>query len=286
MKKHEHDSIERNTVIGTAIIIVAAIAIFGFILYWMYSVKLLIIPDSVMKLFGIRDPSMDSSSLWDDDELLSAVKTKQSTDNIELVFDVNYENLRAALLGEPEPEGISQTVQITYYSGNNSYSRRVQFTRYGENFRIERYYGKRELLIIGSSTTMYYLDNTTGISRSLPRADDISPENEVGLPSINDLLAIVGEFPDSEAQVGDETTAPRYVDCELTLLRTADGNVYYVEFTDTLFGVREEYFVSLEYGIIIQHNTYSGDKLVYSCETLSFSASPEVYANEKLYSVT
>lgn len=289
MKKRERDEYARSTAIGTLIIVLIAVLLFAGVFYWMYSVKLLWLPESLKKLFGFGANDSDDTLPWDNSELAGAVRSGKSTGDIELFFDVNYETLRAALLGEPEPEGIYQNLRVRYYDGGEAVPHRVIFVRDGDRFRIERYADDMMMnlceLIVADDKTLYYRDMSTGELRGLPRAADISPESEAGLPTIDDLLSVVGEaFGETSASEPSEES--RYADCELMLLRTDAGNVYYVAYNDTLLGLREEYYISLDNRVILNHNTYSGERLVYSCETLSFSTDRSVYGNNDKYKIS
>ena len=338
MKKRDDLAVPHSSAPGLIILVVLLLIIFGAILYWMCSVRLLILPDFITDLLGL--PSNDRYEVvpWDSEALEGAVRNGKSTEKVEISFDTSYENLRAALLGEPEPEGIYQSVRISYYYDDQVSERRVILTRWGDRFRIEKYaddsYGSLVELIVGDGTTASYYDEATGLSRSLPLPDDYSCENEAGIPSVETLLDILEEFPDSvtadtdapdseaidtsyaatdaiesgqinaldnidsiDAEISDMdatddsdisnsdimSDAERYTDCELMLLYTENGNVYYLAFNDNKYATREEYYISLDCLMITEHNTYFQDKLLYSCKTLSYSQDPEVYAREDEY---
>lgn len=305
MKKRDADAYNHSPAVGTALIVILLLIIFGGMLFWMYSVKLLILPESVSELLGLGDKGNDDSLPWDTGELSGAVKSGKSGEKVEMTFDITYENLRSALLSEIEPEGFYQQFRVCYYNNGTESPGRVILQRYGEKFRVEKYSrdtsSALEMLIIADETTMFYREGEYGEERSIPRGDYVTPESEAGLPSVDRLLAIIAEIPDplkvmEETETADESISmeesvstmksavlSRYSDCVLTMLRTDDGIVYYVSLNDNELGLREEYYISLEYRVIINHRTLSGDKAIYSCETISFSASPDSYANESDY---
>lgn len=306
---------DRARAVGTALILLVLLAIFGGILFWMYSVKLLVIPDRVAELLGIDPGAGVDTVTWDTGELSGVIKNGRPTETVGVSFDLTYENLRDALLSESAPEGFRQTVRVTY-SPDSSDARsesRVIF-RSGDKWRIERYgsgrtpaEASRTALMIVGSYSMYRLDDITGESRSVPINDSISPENEAGLPSVETLLGIVAEFEapeaedtaaletsgDTEAQADEITVSqakgengedkPRYIDGQVAMLRTENGNVYYVSFNDNILGTFEEYYLSLEYRVIISHSTMYGDERLYSFETLDFTVEPDVWNRASLY---
>ncbi len=336
MKKRDDLAVPHSSAPGLILLIVLLLVIFGGILYWMYSVRLLILPEFITDLFGLPANDLYETVPWDTEALAGAVKNGKSNDKVEVSFETSYENLRAALLSEPEPEGIYQSVRISYCYDDITSERRVIFMRWGERFRIEKYaddsYNNLVETVIGSGTTASYYDADTGLSRSLPLPDDYSYENEAGIPSVESLLEILEEFPETVdagtadgavtggTQVAETTSAQdetesgqieapdnidsvdtagseesdgsnvsdtgRYTDCELMLLYTENGNVYYLAFNDTLLGTREEYYISLDCLMIAEHNTYYQDELLYSCKTLSYSVDPQVYGREAEYTLS
>ena len=134
---------------------------------------------------------------------------------------------------------------------------------------------------IADEKTVYLLDYPSGTSTLIPRNDNIVPENEAGIPSVDYLLSVVSEFPKTETAEG---TASYITDTVIKLLQTDSENVYYVSYTDTEHDTTEEYYISLEYRMIISATTKQGGKTVYSYKTKSFSADPAIYTQDSLYS--
>lgn len=332
---------ENSVAVGTAIVAVVLILLFGGLLYWMYSVRLLILPDSIAEIIGIEQRDTNDAAI-DLDELDGAVRNHASTQRVMVDFDINYESLREAFLLEPEPEGVFVEMKYAYrgnvpvnnfdsnddiatYSGImpvSSNSGSIRFYRHGSSFRVSDFdiSGALTKVIIGDSSTTYYRDQASGEFRSIPRSEGITPENEAGLPSIDSLFEIVAQFPTGE-NVGEETSssdvttsfddlpvidttesddslpdftvessapeaASRYENCELCLLKTDFGSVYFITFDDTLLGTHEEYYVSLEGRVVLRQLTTSGDTVLFSCTAVRYSLDPDDFSSESLYSVT
>ena len=305
---------ERSRAVGTVLILLVLFVIFGGLLFWMYSVKLLVIPERVASLLGIDNGGSDETVQWDPGELSGIIMNGRPEEVEGVSFELTFANLREALLTEPVSDGFRQIVRVSRApESQNSRPERIVICRSGENTRIERYETlsgsdkerRTELIIVGKYS-VYRLDELSGESRSLPRGDLISPENEAGLPSVQTLMSIVAGFEDADElpESGEaETDAPdeiasesvnaesssdvtmkeRYTGGELKMLRTDYGNVYYVSFTDELIGTREEYWISLRYSVVLSHKTWYGDELLYSCETLDFSIDPGVWDKTSLY---
>ena len=310
---------DRNRVVGTVLILCVLFVVFTGVLFWMYSVRLLEIPRPLAGLLGIGTGDGDPGNGLDTS--LSGVVRNGRPDDVEGVgFEFNYENLRGALLSEPEPRGFRQTVRISY-GGDES---KVVICRYGDKYRVEKYDKSGEKmtgLAIFDDFSVYHLDVSSGESRSVPRNDSITPESEAGLPSVAVLTSIIREFnvpqsgettsgtssditeavdeplentPESgtaSAQNSDEPLTSlelsdplsRYDDVEIKLVRSDAGNVYFVAYSDRILGTREEYYVSLVHNLIISQTVKYGENLLYSCETVDFSTDISDFGEIELY---
>lgn len=337
---------ENSVAVGTAIVAVVLILLFGGLLYWMYSVRLLILPDSIAEIIGIGQQGDTNDAAIDLEELDGAVRNHASTQRVMVDFDVDYDSLREAFLLEPEPDGVFVEMKYTYggdiivnssdvsddsaaisgISPVNSSSGSIRFYRNGNSFRISDFdiSGTLTKVIIGDSSTTYYRDQVSGDFRSIPRSPGITPENEAGLPSIDSLFEIVAQFPTGEncgevTSESDETTGfddfpeidtsssgdissdfsvessepalatdsgGRYENCELCLLKTDFGSVYFIAFDDTFLGTHEEYYVSLEGRVVLRQLTTVGDTVLFSCTAVRYSLDPDDFSSESLYSVT
>lgn len=300
---------DRNRFVGTALILFVLLIIFGGVLCWMYSVKLLTIPNSLLELFGMNN-SEDGSGTLDTGELSWMIKDNKTVAGKEIVYELNYENLRAAILSEQQTDGFKQEVSVTYVDGNATYS---TLYKSGKNARIEIYEltdeGEklRTELVIYDSNTVYHLDCKTGKSRSVVRSEDVSPENAAKMPSVDELLYIIEEISKNETaevttsaeiETTDEytpeqlsdgenidyaNTFSRWRDLNIFMKSTEIGNVYQVSFYDDYLGTFEEYYLSLEYNTVLYQAVFYGDERIYLCETLSFSTEKDDWSDTLLY---
>ncbi len=273
---------DKRRTVGTALILLVIAVIFGAIFVFMYSVGLMVLPQWLANFFGLSNPGEDEATPWDTGELYSMLREGEPESDENLVsFELDYENIRLALLSEPEPLGSFREAKISYYSDGEASSHSVRLYTRGEEFRVERYEGttssRRTMLAVADADAVTVVDGSSGDRRTLARAEGISAEEEAGFPSVEGLLAKVAEFPSEEG--GDS----RYEDCELKMLEQDGTNVYFVAFTDTKFDLREEYFMSLEHRVIISQRTLADDELVYSFETVAFSVEQSRYGDERLY---
>lgn len=276
-----------NIALGTAIIIIALVVLFCGVFYWMWSMDMLFLPSFVEDLLGIGD---DDELPWDLGALSALVKEGKDENGRDVTFEVTYENLRGALLSKAPENGVAVVSKLTYYSGDTASSRNIAYYRDGSRFRVEQYKigagdkmdeSTLEGLKIASDEELYVLDCVSGRANTIARDIRISPENEAGIPSVEDLLSVVDQFPSTENGAISENS--NITDTQLTLVRTEDGNVYYIAFTYADIGIREEYFVSLEHRMVISCSTTQDGKPVYSYEAVTFSNSSESYSDDSLY---
>lgn len=305
MKKRRYPDFARGQTIGTVIIIILMLVLLGAVSWWMYDVGLLLLPDSIERLLGIDDDGGSEIS-WDLGELSEIVRDERHPDVESVSFEMTLENLHAAFLAEASAPGLYLSGRVSYYDDGEAIPHRVVFRRSGSDFRAEIYKNDNlyqlDTLKIGTGTTVYIRDGGTGSFRSLPLDETFLPEYEAGIPSVAEIIEAVRAIaapeiepesePSADTEAADETTAVTtaaeespYADCELKLVRRPEGSVYYVKFTYADLGIREEYYVSLDHGIVLSATTTRQGQPVYSYEALSFSADPSSWQDAQYYSV-
>lgn len=269
-----------NVTLGTAIIVIVMVIVFGATFVWMHSVDLLFLPDFIENILGL-DKS-DKEELWDMSELSEIVRNGKKGDTELVTFEVTSDNLRAALLHEEPADGIYLSAEVSHYSNGVPSVRKIRYYRDGVRFRAELYMtgdsNVPELLKIANEDSITITDRTTGESNTIPRGVDIAPENEAMIPSVADLMAALEAFPTGEGN--------NLSDCVIKLVETDNGNLYYVSFKYGDIGITEEYFVSLDYKVVISMRTYIGDKPIYSFDIVNVSVDERVYGEDSLYAVS
>lgn len=289
-KKNKGDA-THSIALGTAIIIIALVIIFGGVFYWMWSVDMLFLPSFVEDMLGI---GKDDEPTWDLGALSELVKEGKNESGENVTLDISYENLRKAFLTENSEQGIYLTARVKYYSGNEEFHKKIVYARDGLRWRAEQYYtgapsgfdkAEMESLKISDGRTLYTRDCASGESRSVALPSDILPENEAGIPSVDAVIRAVEKFPEhSDASKTDEDAG--IADTILRLVRTENGNIYYIGFRYADIDLTEEYYVSLEHRMIIFANSTQNGKNVYSYEVLQFSTNGKDYARDELYSIS
>ncbi len=291
MKKKRFDDVTRAQAIGTAVILIVVLLLVFLVLYWMYSVKLLILPEPIAKLLGLWEDE-GGEMPWDLGELTDMVRDERHPDVTTVSLDLTYENLLAAFLSEKQAEGIYINGKVSYFDDGKAVDRRVTLRRKGSCFNATIYKNNNSPLVdtikISDGSVLFINDVTNSESRKIPLGD-FTYEAETGIPSIAQVIEAVEAFPtEDKAQIdGDEQNVNEavslYTDCELKLLKTAEGSVYFVKFTDSELGISEEYLVSLEHAVVLSANTVVDGEQIYSFRMQSFSVEPHLWEADELY---
>ena len=302
--------------LGTALIIIVMFLSVGGVMAWMNSVGLLMLPPPLNHLFD-RGEVSGGEPMWELGELSELVRGERHPDEDTVVLTLDAETLLDAFLAEARAPGLYVSGRVSYYDDGAAVPHRVIYRRSGEDYRAEIYEddstARLETLKIRTGTSVYIRDGQSGEFRSLPADGSISGEHEAGIPSVDEVMAAVAAFPrqvpadttaaetsaEASAETAAETTAettaadttaetepPLYTDCSLALVTNAAGSVYYVQFTYADIGVREEYTVSPDFGIVLSARTVAGGMPVYAFEALTVSTDPADWQSAAHYDVT
>lgn len=296
----------QSGVLGTVIIIAVMLVVFSLVFIWMYSMDMLFLPDFIEDLLGISDDGQAFE--WNVDELQSAVKSGKDPEGKTVTFDITYENLKKAFLECETPEGEYVNAKVSYYIDGEQLTRKVFYYRYGNLFRAEMFSflddEKPQTVIIGDSSKVSRITlGSEGIT-SYPAADSIGFEDELGIPGVGRIIELVSGFPETMGPVfeGDITVGdlevdenrtsltgemdedrPLVDDCQMKLVKSDAGNVYYVSFTYTDLGIKEEYYLSLDRRMIIFMQSQKDGEVYYTYEANRISYDPEVFSDLSLY---
>ncbi len=281
MKKRRDEDGAQSVALGTIIIVIVLVLVFGAAFRYMYSLDILFLGDFMGGFLGLDDKNNETP--FDVGELYEIVKVGKDSAKEGIILDISYENMLDALLTEKDSEGVYLKARINYYDNSEASGHYITYHRFGEKFRIEAFADSKETspktLKVCDSVAISFTDFTANKTVTYKKADDISPENEAGIPTVDGLLQILEQFPNTD--ILSESSAD---DCILKMINTEKGNVYYVAFTNTETGLCEEYYVVPEYLTIISSltSTIDGD-IIYSYEVTDFSTDPKYYSDYSLY---
>ncbi len=261
MNNSDHIKREKlRTALATAILIVAAAAVFALVLFGLYKINMIRLPDALERLLGKPETEAPGGAVGADDvRIYSALSGEPKPSSLyALEYGVEPDAL-LAMLKEALPETAYKTeANVTLTDGIKSRVRMLKLSRDGAKYRAEIYEnGSRTTLIVCDGTTLRHTDYSAGgktSSRYYLTADDFSLEFLLGLPSLTDILGS-----------GD------YTDLRVTLLRAENENLYCVEYTLPDLPQKETVYVSLKNGLVVSAETYYADELVYKLSTTSFT---------------
>ena len=144
------------------------------------------------------------------------------------------------------------------FSGNESVSTQTKVWKNMEKYRTESQGDVNKTCICDGERVKITNDEraTSGI---YPVSESFSFSEEIGVADIRYIL--------ENAQ--NEIISVRFA-------RTAGiqtgGNIIYAEFSDKDTGYREEFYISIDYGILLSAQTFMGDELIYRLTTNEFIA--------------
>lgn len=284
MKRKKNEDGSQSVALGTIIIVLVLVLLFGLAFGFMHSLDMLFVGDFFEDLFGIGGKNNELP--WDLGALSEIVQSGKDEEKEGIVLDVTYDVIREALLTESDSEGLHLNSKIRYYDGEEFSELKLSYYRYKDKFRTESFSTidseAADMIKVANSGKITLLDVLSGQSVTYPKPAEISSENEAGIPAIIDLLAAIRMFPSEDGPENSPLT-----DCVLQLVRYGESNVYYVAFTNSKTELREEYYVALDYRIIISSTTKTADgETIYSYEVTSLSTDPAIYSDESLYEIT
>ena len=251
--------------LSTATLVLFAAALFALLIYGLYKINVVVIPKPIMDIF-LSAAGKDAGGDRDyNDQLLNLLKNRNGAEfsvkayNIDRLDESEYlEILKAA----PNLDRYYVTQRVSYYSGGTRMTRSKSVWVNGDKYRVDTYAGNIPAgnvpveSISYDGANVYIMDYSTydfPVVRKLPPADDFSYASGAGLPEIR-------AFADPGNIAG----------LEITVERTDKSNMYHIVYGyGNIPDQREELYVSVEYGIILQAETYYGGALVYRMETLS-----------------
>ncbi len=261
-----------RTALETAILIVAAAVVFALVLFGLYKINMIRLPEALEKLLGAPEtqPPDNSGGQIEQRIYASLSGTPTASDDYVLEYDVDTAGLLDLLRTAVPETAYYMESKITQSYGGKTLSRMLRLSRDGEKYHALIYEGasSEPTSIVCDGERIRYTDHAAGgkqRSRFYPAGGDFSLEYQLGLPSLEDMLENGGE------------------NLKVTLLRTESENLYCVEFEHPGFDQREIVYVSVKYNCIVSAETYYGDELVYSLSTTKFNA--EVKFDNSLFIV-
>lgn len=175
-----------------------------------------------------------------------------SNDSVKLVPDITHEQVKEMLNTLSPPSSFCWYYTHTLYSSKKSNTTTGILKIDGGNYRIETYNTDGFLMksIIGEGDGISVLNNTYGT------VSEFSSEST--------SVFIEAGVPDIEKFASDSGT-----DFEYTLVNSIYGTLLFAHFESEINGYSqtEEYYISLDYGIVIKADCFENGNVIYSLAT-------------------
>jgi hypothetical protein len=254
-----------RTALATAIMFAAAAAVFVLVLYGLYKIHMIKLPEPLERLLGEDETHPPEIQIGGDEQRIYASLSGAPalSDDYVLEYDIDPAVLLEILQDSKPTEAFYMEAKITYGDGQRTLSRELKLKRDGEKYRAQLYEeaAPKPTLIVCDGKNIEYTDYAAGGSeqkRIYPAGGDFSLEYQLGLPSIEIMLETGGEG------------------LKISHQRTESDNLYFVECEYPEQNMRKVVYISVKYNCIFSAEIYRGETLVYRLATTRFEANPAI----------
>ncbi|MBQ9940384.1 MAG: hypothetical protein IJO74_02465 [Clostridia bacterium] len=169
---------------------------------------------------------------------------------------ITAENAVKAIEQIKPAENFYAVFNVERVSGNKSLSTQNKVWKSGDMYRVE-IRGHEEKVILCNGEKIKTTNKKTAKSRIYPVTEQFSYAEQIGVADIKYILECSGnEFISAQfARTAGNITG---------------GNIIFVEFYYKQLDMREEFYISADYGIVLSAQTYMGDALSYRLTTEEF----------------
>lgn len=252
-----------RTALATVLMIAAAAAVFVLLLYGLYKINMIKLPEPLERLLGKTEtPPTDPGIGGNEQRIYAALSSgSEQPEDYLLEYDIDPAVLLEVLRNAEPAEAFYMEAKITYSDGQRANSRELRLLREGEKYRAQIFEDSspKPTLITCDGVNIEFTDYAAGgreQKRIYPAGGDFSLEYQLGLPSVENMLKNGGEG------------------LKISLLRTESDNLYFIECDYPARNMREVAYISVKYGCIFSADIYRGDVPVYSMKTNKFEANP------------
>ncbi|MBQ4574314.1 MAG: hypothetical protein IJA85_03875 [Clostridia bacterium] len=235
-------------------LVVIVAAVLGLFVWGLYSIDVLVLPSFISDLFPKGEDAEDEVIPGDEGAIMQAVKDHAEGVEVTVIPDPDTLDLASLLFDLPEHPTYT-LVNYTILKSDDSFMMRMnKVWRDGEKYRVETYSAdgaQRLVTAICDGETVSITDHLYDTTARYPAGGEFTLSSQAGMPDI--------ELTRGEG-------AP---ELEVSLVRSANDNLYYCVFDYEQPEQREELYISIEYGIVVRAETYVGENVVYTLETES-----------------
>ncbi len=199
-----------------------------------------------------NESSEDKTVLPGDDEKIYESIRGNVHDTVNIVPGITHDTVKEMLSTLEVPNAFCWYYDSTVYSSKKSSTVSGILKLDNENYRIELYSadGTLSKTIIGESESVTVQNNIHGTLSEF-NSESTDMFSEAGVPDVSMFSTDAG------------------TGFEYTLVTSEYGTLLYAEFETAKDGYSqsEQYYISLDYGIVIRADCYENDNIVYSLST-------------------
>ena len=209
--------------------------------------------DSEAGLPNIKNESSEDKTVipGDDDKIYDSIRGNVH-DTVGIIPDINHDTVKEMLANVKAPDAFCWYYDSTVYSSKKSSTASGILKLDSNNYKIELYSadGTLSKTVIGESESVTVQNNIHGTLSEFA-AESADMFAEAGVPDISMFSNDTG------------------TDFEYSLVTSEYGTLLYAEFETAKDGYSqsEQYYISLDYGIVIRADCYENENIVYSLST-------------------
>lgn len=267
----------RLTVLSVASLILFVLALLTVGMVMMFRTGLIALPEW---LSGDEDRPMEVLP-GDDGMIFEALRNPGEYLDVAVTWDMSAEEVRHILLSHPALNEYAAENRVAIYGGHMQNTVTNKIWRSGDRYRLESFDSdgalQRVAICDGEKVMVTeYSSRTESVSGVFPISEEFSFENQAGMP---DLTPVYRQWENGEDSQTD------LVDLSAALARTAESNVYYLTYGYKDSSVTENVYLSLEYGLVVNAQSYDEGEKIYQLTTTSLEPSLDGFDPEQLFTI-
>ncbi|MBQ5749653.1 MAG: hypothetical protein IIV87_05790 [Oscillospiraceae bacterium] len=197
-------------------------------------------------LFFQHGRSQNAHTIVLPDDAVSQPSDLQMTDTG--FAEVNRTNVQKIIQTLARPSAYRQALEITTHSGDFTRTQTVETWRSGTLLRAQFIFGEEVKNILTDGQTLYIWYQGENVPVSLRLDGTVSPDDLIGIPTYETILSLPIQ------RITEASFAP-----------LADDNTHMcVYVASQQDGLRHNYWISLQSGLLCSQNVIDGDETVYS----------------------
>lgn len=226
---------------------------FGAIIYGMYYLN-------IMNIFEVFDKNTNQTDNLPESPDIDNLLEQYEKPEYRLIYSVTPEELLTVIASLSVPDAYTLSAETVDFGGESRVTK-LTAEKKGEKFNIARTSydadGAERLSesIVCDGETITVKNNNDLKSMVYSVNDRFDFESYCRIPSLAELTALCSRLTEAENDDGTK--------CEVSLVTSESGSFYKVVVEYDLPEQKDEYYLSLDTGILMSAFTYVGDKLVY-----------------------